>query len=106
MEVKKVLKIIEEIYPLLPLWKDDLDNLITLLQSLEFTIKGCETAYIKAVLEKDKIRKELEAYKEMWREFKTEFTDCEMLHDSNPWGWVEIEMDKIKQKYLGGGKLN
>ena len=83
---------------------EEFENIISLLQSLETTIKSCETAYTRAVLEKDKLSKELEAYKEMWREFKTEFTDCEMLHDSNPWGWVEIEMDKIKQKYLGGGE--
>ena len=84
--------------------KQENSQIIDLLQSLETTIKGYEVAYTKAVLEKDKISKELEAYKGMWGEFKTEFTDCEMLHDSNPWGWVEIEMDKIKQKYLGGGE--
>ena len=104
MEVKKVLKIIEEIYPLLPLWKDDLDNLITLLQSLEFTIKGCETAYIKAVLEKDKIRKELEAYKGIVGEIENDFGNG-ILQNENGFG-VKLEhlIEIKKQKYFGGGE--
>jgi hypothetical protein len=45
-------------------------SLLESLKSLETTIRGYEVAYTKAVLEKDKLRKELEAYKEMWGEAK------------------------------------
>ena len=94
MEIKEVLKIIEEIYPLLPLWKDDLDNLISLFKSLETTIKGYEVAYTKAVLEKDKLKKELEAYKGMWEE---------LYEVASEFNFFPL-MDKIREEYLGGGE--
>jgi chromosome segregation ATPase len=81
--------------------KQENSQIIDLLQSLETTIKGYETAYTKAVLEKDKLKKELEAYKGRWIELPNRFEDV-VLNDS----LTEISkcMDVLKEEYLGGGE--
>jgi len=81
--------------------KQENSQIIDLLQSLETTIKGYEVAYTKAVLEKDKLRKELETYKGRWIELPNRFEDV-VLNDS----LTEISkcMDVLKEEYLGGGE--
>ena len=76
---------------------------INLLQSLETTIKGYEVAYTKEVLEKDKLKKELEAYKEMWWKFKGNFGLCGLEHKSTS-KRIITEMNILERKYLGGGE--
>jgi len=95
METKEAIELIKEMKEdyLYNIQRGEADEILVEME------KGRITDIVSLLKE---LETENKAYKEMWEEFKTEFTDCEMLHDSNPWGWVEIEMDKIKQKYLGG----
>jgi chromosome segregation ATPase len=81
--------------------KKESAEIIDLLKSLETTIKDYEVAYTKAVLEKDKLRNELEKYKWMWEELPNKLEPV-VLNDC----LTELSraMDVLKGKYLGGGK--
>jgi len=84
---------------------EEFENIISLLQSLETTIKGCETAYTRAVLEKDKLSKELEAYKEMWKNFKETngFRPLEYFISAFD-TTIQERMEQYEKEYLGGGE--
>ena len=77
--------------------KKESAEIIDLLKSLETTIKGYEVAYTRAVLEKDKIRKELEAYKEMWKNLIDEINRVEN-------DYAQRLAYGLEQRYLGGGE--
>jgi chromosome segregation ATPase len=83
--------------------KQENSQIINLLKSLETTIKGYEVAYTKAVLEKDKLRKELETYKGI---INTLHRYCDWFQVKGTSSITSLNnlLEELEQKYLGGGE--
>ena len=80
---------------------DEAVNIISLLKSLETTIKGYETVYTKAVLEKDLLEKELEAYKGIINTLHR-YCDWFQVKGTSSITGLNNLLEDLEQKYLGG----
>ena len=78
-----------------------LEKIIDELKALETTIKGYETVYTKAVLEKDLLEKELEAYKGIINTLHR-YCDWFQVKGTSSITGLNNLLEDLEQKYLGG----
>lgn len=86
-------------------YHDKEKEIIALLKSLQAENKGYETVYKRALLENEKLKKENEAYKGMWRRLYEEIGNHGWeLRDQDGFEIMTKIIKELEQTYLGGGE--